>query len=123
MEALIVVDMQNDFIDGALGTKEAEAIVPNVVKKIQAVSYTHLDVYKRQDMSKAGVSFERVDYIIRGEEEAYSGQNKSVDPPAEDVQFSHVSFSYEDGQKVLSLSLIHILFIVFSISQLQQLLL
>ena len=35
MEALIVVDMQNDFIDGALGTKEAEAIVPNVVKKIQ----------------------------------------------------------------------------------------
>lgn len=31
---LIVVDMQNDFIDGALGTKEAMAIVPNVVKKI-----------------------------------------------------------------------------------------
>lgn len=31
---LIVVDMQNDFIDGSLGTKEAEAIVPNVVKKI-----------------------------------------------------------------------------------------
>ena len=25
---LIVVDMQNDFIDGALGTKEAVAIVP-----------------------------------------------------------------------------------------------
>ena len=32
---LIVVDMQNDFIDAALGTKEAQAIVPNVVKKIQ----------------------------------------------------------------------------------------
>ena len=31
---LIVVDMQNDFIDGALGTKEAELIVDNVVKKI-----------------------------------------------------------------------------------------
>lgn len=31
---LIVVDMQNDFIDGALGTPEAVAIVPNVVKKI-----------------------------------------------------------------------------------------
>ena len=27
---LVVVDMQNDFIDGALGTKEAEAIVPYV---------------------------------------------------------------------------------------------
>ena len=31
---LIVVDMQNDFIDGALGTKEARAIVPKVVDKI-----------------------------------------------------------------------------------------
>ena len=31
---LIVVDMQNDFIDMALGTKEAIAIVPNVKKKI-----------------------------------------------------------------------------------------
>ena len=33
---LIVVDMQNDFIDGALGTSEAVAIVPNVKKKIEA---------------------------------------------------------------------------------------
>ena len=32
---LIVVDMQNDFIDGALGTKEAVAIVPKVRQKIQ----------------------------------------------------------------------------------------
>ena len=32
---LVVIDMQNDFIDGALGTKEAEAIVDNVVAKIQ----------------------------------------------------------------------------------------
>ncbi len=31
---LIVVDMQNDFVDGALGTKEAVAIVDNVVNKI-----------------------------------------------------------------------------------------
>ncbi len=31
---LIVVDMQNDFIDGALGTKEAVAIVENVKQKI-----------------------------------------------------------------------------------------
>lgn len=32
---LIVIDMQNDFIDGSLGTKEAQAIVPNVKKKIE----------------------------------------------------------------------------------------
>ena len=34
MKLLIVIDMQNDFIDGSLGTKEAVAIVPNVAKKI-----------------------------------------------------------------------------------------
>lgn len=33
-KTLIVIDMQNDFIDGALGTKEAVAIVDNVKKKI-----------------------------------------------------------------------------------------
>ncbi len=30
----IIVDMQNDFISGALGTKEAEAIVPTVCEKL-----------------------------------------------------------------------------------------
>ncbi len=33
-KTLIVVDMQNDFIDGSLGTKEAQAIVENVKAKI-----------------------------------------------------------------------------------------
>ena len=31
---LVVIDMQVDFVSGALGTKEAEAIVPAVVEKI-----------------------------------------------------------------------------------------
>ncbi len=35
MNFLIVVDMQNDFIDGALGTKEAVAILPAVKAKIE----------------------------------------------------------------------------------------
>lgn len=35
MDYLIVVDMQNDFIDGALGTKEAQAIVPYVKQRIE----------------------------------------------------------------------------------------
>lgn len=54
------------------------------------------------DMSKAGVSFERVDYIIRGEEEGYSEQKRKSEQLTEDIQFSHVSFSYEGGQDVLS---------------------
>ena len=35
---LVVIDMQNDFIDGSLGTKEAESIVDKVVEKIVAYS-------------------------------------------------------------------------------------
>ena len=35
MNILVVVDMQNDFIDGSLGTKEAQSIVPKVLEKIQ----------------------------------------------------------------------------------------
>ena len=35
MKTLIVIDMQNDFVTGSLGTKEAQTIVPNVKKKIQ----------------------------------------------------------------------------------------
>jgi nicotinamidase/pyrazinamidase len=34
MKLLLVIDMQNDFIDGALGTAEACAIVDNVVAEI-----------------------------------------------------------------------------------------
>jgi len=35
MKFLLVIDMQNDFVDGALGTKEAEAIVDNVVSEMK----------------------------------------------------------------------------------------
>ena len=35
MKILVVVDMQNDFIDGALGTPEAVAIVPYVKEVIE----------------------------------------------------------------------------------------
>lgn len=34
MKVLVIVDMQNDFISGSLGTPEAQAIVDNVVRKI-----------------------------------------------------------------------------------------
>lgn len=35
VDVLIVVDMQNDFVTGSLGTPEAQAIVPKVVEKIK----------------------------------------------------------------------------------------
>lgn len=36
MKVLCVIDMQNDFVDGSLGSKEAQAIVNNVVEKINS---------------------------------------------------------------------------------------
>lgn len=46
---LIVIDMQNDFIDGALGTKEAQAIVPNVQKKIEEYKKSGNDIFFTRD--------------------------------------------------------------------------
>ena len=56
---LIVVDMQKDFVDGALGSKEAVSIVDNVVKKIESfdgdviVTYdTHGESYMESQEGK-----------------------------------------------------------------------
>ena len=47
---LIVIDMQNDFIDGSLGTKEAVGIVEDVKKKI--LTYDKRDVFATMDTHK-----------------------------------------------------------------------
>lgn len=56
---LVVVDMQKDFVDGALGTSEAVAIVDNVVNKIEKfdgdiiVTYdTHFENYMETQEGK-----------------------------------------------------------------------
>ncbi len=56
---LVVVDMQKDFVDGALGTTEAVAIVPKVAKKISEfdgdifVTYdTHFENYMETSEGK-----------------------------------------------------------------------
>lgn len=56
---LVVVDMQKDFVDGALGSREAVAIVPAVVKKIESfdgeifVTYdTHFENYMQTSEGK-----------------------------------------------------------------------
>ncbi len=46
-ELLVVVDMQKDFIDGALGTKEAEAIVEKVCTLIE--QYPSENIYATKD--------------------------------------------------------------------------
>ena len=66
---LVVVDMQKDFVDGALGTAEAVAIVPNVAEKIREfdgkifVTYdTHFEDYL--DTAEGGKL--PVEHCVRG---------------------------------------------------------
>lgn len=53
MKLLIVIDMQNDFIDGALGTAEAMAIVESVAEKIHAARAEGSEVWFTRDTHEA----------------------------------------------------------------------
>lgn len=59
MKILAVIDMQNDFIDGSLGTEEAVSIVPRVARKIRefegqviATRDTHGEDYLKTEEGK-----------------------------------------------------------------------
>ncbi len=68
-KVLIVVDMQNDFIDGALGTAEAVNIVPAVLEKIKTfdgtVIYTR-DTHEENYMETQEGGNLPVPHCIRG---------------------------------------------------------
>ena len=49
MKVLIVVDMQKDFVDGSLGTKEAQAIVPLVAETIEQIAAPDIVVIFTED--------------------------------------------------------------------------
>ena len=68
-EYLIVVDMQKDFVDGALGTPEAQAIVPAVRAKIAAhegpVIFTR-DTHRADYLNTQEGHFLPVEHCIEG---------------------------------------------------------
>ena len=53
MKLLVVIDMQNDFIDGALGTAEAVAIVDKVSEKIRTARAEGAEVWFTRDTHEA----------------------------------------------------------------------
>ena len=66
---LIVVDMQKDFVDGALGTREAVAVVPAVVRKIRSFDgeiFATLDTHETDYMQTAEGQKLPVPHCIRG---------------------------------------------------------
>lgn len=69
MKILVVVDMQNDFIDGALGTPEAVSIVPYVKEAIKSfdgtVLFTRDTHFENYMVSQEGQSLP-VPHCIKG---------------------------------------------------------
>ena len=68
-KALIVVDMQKDFIDGALGTREAQAILPRVleiVKNFDGKIYFTRDTHKEDYMETQEGKLLPVPHCIKG---------------------------------------------------------
>ena len=68
---LIVVDMQNDFIDGSLGTPEAQAIVPKVCEKIKGwdgIVYATMDTHNDNYLNTQEGKHLPVPHCIHGTE-------------------------------------------------------
>lgn len=66
---LIVVDMQNDFVDGALGTKEAVGILENVVSRIKNFEgriFVTLDTHQKDYLETSEGKKLPVPHCIRG---------------------------------------------------------
>ena len=67
---LLVIDMQNDFIDGSLGTKEAVEIVDNVVNKIKQYDiqnvFVTMDTHKENYMNTQEGKYLPVEHCIKG---------------------------------------------------------
>lgn len=66
---LIVVDMQKDFVDGALGTREAVQIVPHVARKIKGFEgtiFVTLDTHSEDYLSTAEGKKLPVTHCVKG---------------------------------------------------------
>ena len=94
-DILVVVDMQNDFVDGALGTAEAVAVVPRVVRRVEeavrqgeAIYFTR-DTHQADYLSTLEGGKLPVSHCIQGSQgweiipqlEAYSLNRPIVDKP------------------------------------------
>lgn len=56
MKIVVVIDMQNDFIDGALGSPEARAIVPTMVERLKELDSSENLLLFTKDTHQANYS-------------------------------------------------------------------
>lgn len=99
MRTLIVIDMQEDFVSGALGTREAQAIVPNVRRKIESYRKRGDQILFTRDTHEASYADTQegrwlpVPHCIRGTSgwELLSG----LSVPGQDQILDKPSFGYD----------------------------
>lgn len=117
MKFLIVVDMQNDFIDGALGTKEAVDILPAVKEKIMnfdgRVIFTR-DTHEAEYLSTQEGRNLPVEHCIRGtdgwqinaELEALRKENAVDKPSFGSVELAQMLKDYNEKEAIESIELV-----------------
>ena len=116
-DVLIVVDMQNDFIDGALGTAEAVSIVPKVVEKVKAfpgtvifTRDTHTENYlSTQEGRKLPVTHcvkGTSGWQIRDELEALRTNNAVDKPGFGSTALAHMLASMDKAEGLSSVTLV-----------------
>lgn len=117
MKILVVVDMQNDFVDGALGTKEAVGIVPAVAERIRnfdgRVLYTQ-DTHESDYMETQEGKKLPVPHCIRGTEgwelcpqiKALCNEVPIDKPAFGSVELGRMLKDYDNGEKVESVTFV-----------------
>ncbi|MCQ2521842.1 MAG: cysteine hydrolase [Lachnospiraceae bacterium] len=99
MKALIVVDMQKDFVNGSLGTKEAQAIVSKVQKKIEDARAQGKQIIFTRDTHPVNYmeTYEGkhlpVEHCIEGSDGWKVDRNLTVDPE-KDIVLNKPTFGY-----------------------------
>lgn len=105
MKTLIVVDMQNDFIDGTLGTKEAVEIVSSVANKISEyrkagnqIIFTR-DTHKENYLETQEGKKLPIKHCIEG---SYGWQiTNALKVMAEDTVINKLSFGYVWNKEII----------------------
>lgn len=100
-DTLIVIDMQNDFIDGSLGSSEAKAIIPNVKKKIEDYRKAGKEIIFTRDTHKENYldTYEGKHLPVEHCIEYTNGWEISSDigfNPDEDAQINKGTFGWTD---------------------------
>ncbi len=68
MRMTIVIDVQNDFVTGVLGSEQAQAIVPNLVKKLENIDNELIftkDTHKENYLETVEGKFLPVEHCIK----------------------------------------------------------